>query len=357
MEEYRTHFVWITILLLIQSFASCTNIIEGPQNVTVLTGSNASFQCTVASGWTIITWYLQDVLIVGITPSDTTTTKDHTIIVQNSTNSINGAFTSEITIINVNKSNSGVVRCSSLSSSFKDGYLSVQVSGSLRITTGGVTVTPNSTVSMICEAAQWYPAPSITWQMNNTAADTLYYSTTYSTDANNYVTALSTFTITPQFDVSLTCLASLQTLTQPQSVTVNITVQEHIPGSSSSLSQTDIILIAVFASLGGLLLLIAIIILILYCCKKRKKKKAESGYRSDAWKAPDMKDNNNLSTVNKTSLGEKNYAYTPEPVSLQQSYGSYSGSNSVNYDDLSTSTNFSIKSRCLPRVRWEEYIR
>lgn len=354
MDVYRT-WMWITILCLIQDYGSCSIITEGPNNVTVLSGSNASFLCTVASGWQSISWYLRDIYIVSIDPSVTKVGNDYTIIVQNSTNSLTGAFTSEITIVNVNKTNSGTVRCSSLSASFKDAYLSVQVMGSVQITNGNVTVTPNSTVSMICQAAQWYPAPTITWQINNTLADTLYYSTAYTTDANDYVTARSTFKINPETDLNLTCLASIQTLSQPQSATVDITVKEFIPGSSSSLSQTAIILIAVFVSLGGLLLLIVIILLIIFCCRKEKKKKTESGYQSDAWKTPDKNDNK-LRTIEIGGLGENNYAYSPgpgpyssdlspystDPEPVKQSSGSIDD-NSVYFEITSTSTASSLQ--------------
>ncbi|KAG8591046.1 hypothetical protein GDO81_007030 [Engystomops pustulosus] len=230
MDGYRTLLIWSIILCLTQDYGSCANILDGPQNVTVLTGSNATFLCTVASGWRSISWYLKNVFIVTITPSETTVSPGYTIVTQNSTNSITGAFTTEITIVNVNKSNSGTVQCSSFSASFQEAYLSVQVKGSVQITGGNVIVTPNSTVSLTCRAEQWYPAPSITWQINNTLADTIYYSTSYTTDANDFVTALSSFRINPETDLSLTCLATVQTLPQPQSSTVNITVREQSPG-------------------------------------------------------------------------------------------------------------------------------
>ncbi|XP_073524552.1 immunoglobulin superfamily member 5 [Phyllobates terribilis] len=348
MARYRKYIIWITILCLIQDYGSCSDILEGPKNVTVLNGSNANFLCTVQAGWEVISWYLQTYFIVNIYPSGTTVSKDHTIIVQNSTNSITGAFTSAITIVNVNKSNSGLVRCSSLSASFQDAYLSVQVNGSVQITNGSVIVKPNSNVTMICQAAQWYPAPTITWQINNTAADTLHYSTSYTTAANDFVTAISTFKISPEEDLSLSCLASIPTLTQPQSATVSITVREHIPGSSSSLSQTDIILIAVFGSLGGLLLLALIIVLIIYC-RKKKKKKSERGYQSDAWKTRES--GNSLRTMDRDSLGEQNLAYTPEPVPVRQSFGSIHGSNLAYYDRISTST---ASSSQVPTQKWTD---
>ncbi|XP_044143411.1 immunoglobulin superfamily member 5 [Bufo gargarizans] len=349
MDGYRAIFIWITILCLIQDFGSCSEILEGPKNVTVLRGSNASFKCTVQE-LKIMSWYIHEVFAVSISPSGVTVGSDFTIILKNSTNSFSGAFTSEITIINVNKSTSGSVGCSSLSASFKDAYLSVQVNGSVQITNGSVTVTPNSTVSMICQAAQWYPAPTITWQINNTAADTLYYSTMFTTDVNDFVTAQSTFRINPEEDLSLTCLATVQTLTHPQSATANITVRERIPGGSSSLSQTDIILIAVFASLGGLLIIIVIFVVIIFCCKRRKQKKTESGYQSDAWNAPERNDNN-LRTIQGDSLGERNFAYTPDPVPVRHSFGSINGSSSPYYDDSSTSTASSVK---VPPQEWTD---
>ncbi|KAM4047682.1 immunoglobulin superfamily member 5 isoform 1-T4 [Anomaloglossus baeobatrachus] len=349
MDRNRRFIVWITILCLIQDYGFCSEILEGPKNVTVLSGSTASFMCTVGTGWEVISWYLQTYFIVNIYPTGTTVSRNHTIIVQNSTNAITGAFTSAITIVNVNKTNSGLVRCSSLSASFQDAYLTVQVNGSVQITNGSVIVKPKSNVTMICQAAQWSPAPTITWQINNTAADVLYYSTTYTTAANDFVTAISTFKISPEEDLSLTCLASIPTLTQPQAATAIIAVREHIPGSGSSLSQTDIILIAVFGSLGGLLLLALIIALIVYCCRKQKKKKEERGYQSDAWKT--RENSNNLKAMDRDSLGEHNFAYTPEPVLVRQNFGSIHASNTAYDDKTSTST---ASSSQVPAQKWTD---
>ncbi|XP_018408183.1 PREDICTED: immunoglobulin superfamily member 5 [Nanorana parkeri] len=267
----------IVLLCFMQDFASCSDILQGPQNVTALTGSNASFTCTVRTGWQSISWYLKDVYVVTISTSGTLVSNNH-IVVRNSTNSIDGAFTTEMTIINVNKSNSGTVRCSSLSASFKDAYLTVQVMGSVQVSNGSsITVTPNSTVYISCQASGWYPTPTITWKINNTAASSIYYTTDYTTGTDDLVSAVSTFIIVPEADTNLTCLATVQMLNTPLSTTVSIAVREYIPGSNSGLSQTAIILIAVFASIGGLLLLIVLIaIIVIFCCKKKKKKKALS---------------------------------------------------------------------------------
>ncbi|XP_063812663.1 immunoglobulin superfamily member 5 [Pseudophryne corroboree] len=323
MDGERKTWTLITVLLcLVTDYGSCSEILQGPQNVTVLTGSSASFTCTVKEGWQSVSWYLADIFVVSITHAGTTVSSNN-INARNSTNSVNGAFTSEITIINANKNNSGTVRCSSLSASFQDAYLTVQVNGSVQITNGSVTVKPNTNISMVCNASGWFPAPAITWKMNNTLASNLYYFTDYATGADS---AVSTFTINPDGDMNLTCLASISTLNEPQSATVNVAVREQIQGSSSSLTQTDIILIAVFCSIGGLLLLIVIITIIVICCCKKKDR--ESSYQSDARKAPD-RNGRNLRSFERDHFGENNFGYTPEPTAVEQSFHSNDATNSV----------------------------
>ncbi|XP_075053369.1 immunoglobulin superfamily member 5 [Mixophyes fleayi] len=341
----------IVLLCLVQDYGSCSEIIEGPQNVTVLTGSNASFLCTIAAGWQSISWYLKDVYVVSIGPTGPSVSYDY-IHVRNSTNAITGAFTSEMTIINVNKSNSGPVRCSSLLASIRDAYLSVQVKGSILITNGSVTVKPNTTISMVCRASDWHPAPAITWKMNDTLASNLYYFTEYIAGADSFVTAVSTFKIIPEGDMGLTCLASISTLNEPQSATVNVAVREQIQGSGPFLSRTDIILIAVFGSLAGLLLLIAIIVIIVICC--RRKKKRETSYQSDTWKSPE-KNVSDLKTIESDSLGESNFGYTPEPRPVGQSFHPSNDRNSTYSDESSISRNYAPQ--VLGREQTDEYLK
>ncbi|XP_040194919.1 immunoglobulin superfamily member 5 [Rana temporaria] len=299
-------------------FAFCSDIVQGPQNVTVLAGSDASFICTVKAGWKTISWYLKGTFVASISPTGTVVS-DGQIVIQTNTNNITGEFTTEMIIINVQKNNAGTVGCSSLSSLTQEAYLMVQVKGSVQVAGGSsVTVAPNTTVSISCEASEWYPAPTITWNINNTVASTIYYITDFTTGTDDFVSAVSTFTITLMADTNLTCLAKVQALDPPLSTMVTIAVQEQV-GTSSGLSQTTIILIAVFASIGGLLLLAVIIALIvIFCCKKKKK---ATGYQSDIRRAP-QRDFSNIRTIDRVSLGEPNFAYTPDLPSAAPSFRS-----------------------------------
>ncbi|KAM5180803.1 immunoglobulin superfamily member 5 [Mantella aurantiaca] len=316
-----------------QDFASCSDIVQGPRNATVLSGSNANFTCTVQANWQVIYWSLNGVFVVSISSTEgTIISSNKQIVARNSTNNINGEFTTEITIINVTKNDSGTVTCNSFSASFQEAYLMVQVKGSVQVVnSSSVTVTPNSTVSIFSRASGWYPAPTITWKINDAAASSIQYTTDYTTGADNLVSAVSVFTITVEADTNLTCLALVQTMDAPLSTTVTIAVREYSQGTSSGLRQTDIILIAVFASLGGLLLLAVIIALIvIFCCKKKKKKKKETGYQSDSWRAPPQQVRD-LQTIDRFGLGEDNNAYTPEPLSVAPSTQS-SDSDSAFYE-------------------------
>ncbi|XP_077336011.1 immunoglobulin superfamily member 5 isoform X2 [Lithobates pipiens] len=264
----------IVFLCFMQDFALSSEIVQGPQNVTVLAGSNASFTCTVKAGWKSISWYLNDIFVVTISQAGSDVS-DGQLVVRNNTNTITGEFTTEIIIINVQKNNSGTVRCSSLSASFQDAYLMVQVKGSVQVTSGSsVTVAPNTTVSISCQASGWYPAPTITWNINNTVASTIYYITDYTTGTDGFVSAVSTFTITPMADTNLTCLANIQVLDAPLSTTVTIAVREQ-----------------------------------------------ETGYQSDSWKAP-QRDFSNIQPIDRVSLGEYNYTYTPDLPSAAPSFRS-----------------------------------
>ncbi|XP_068122131.1 immunoglobulin superfamily member 5 isoform X1 [Hyperolius riggenbachi] len=431
-------------LCIIQDFKSCAQIPRGPENATVLTGDNANFSCTVKSEVKMsLTWIWQSVNSVSVTSFGTIVSTSH-IIARNSTNSLDNTFTSQITILNVNYSSSGRVGCLPLGSSELGAYLSVQVKGSLGIVNGSSVIVPlNSTVIIPCRASGWYPGPTITWEMNGTAANPAYYVTAYTTEAGGLVSAVSTFTIFSETNMTLTCLATIQTLPAPLSASVTVHVRDIIPGSlhiangssitvkpnstviipcqasgwyptpiitweinnagasithyfteytpeagdlvsaistftiipetdmtltclatvhtlvrplstsvtilvresvsgGSSLSQTDIILIAVFSSLGGLLLLAIIIAVIVICCKKKQKKR-ETGYQSDTWRHK-QQDANNLKTIDRAGLGQRNYGYTPEPVSAAPSFRT-NRSDSAYSDATSQTSNAQVMGR------------
>ncbi|KAG8450168.1 hypothetical protein GDO86_002703 [Hymenochirus boettgeri] len=259
-----------------KSYGLTASIILGPSDVTVLSGSNATFQCIVGPSWTGIMWVYQNVSIVNITPKETNVASNG-IIAQNSTNSVTGDFSSIITLLNVKKSNSGIIQCYSLSSVLKEATLTVQVSGTLSMVKDSYTVSPNTTVNVSCEAFGWFPPPTMTWKINNT--DSSDYTTVSTEVQGGLYDTRSTLTLIPQGNTSLVCVANIATLGSPISTTVNVTVKAS--ADSTTVSNRDVIIIAVTVSVCGFLLLIVIIVIIIICC--RRKKQRDTSYQSTTW--------------------------------------------------------------------------
>ncbi|CAH2219126.1 immunoglobulin superfamily member 5 [Pelobates cultripes] len=222
----RSFVLHIVVLCLTQCYNSHADILQGPSNVTVLAGSNASFVCTVDKGWQSLSWFINGIFSVSITQTSGTVVQNPQITVTNSTNTGNEAFTSQITIINVTYSNSGMIQCNALSVDPKDAYLTVQVDGSLKISNGSITTTPNSTVYLACEFLNWFPVPLITWQLNNTDVSNSQYITDFVRGSDNLVSGTSMLTITAQENVIVTCLAYIDKLPAPKSTSVDLTIKE-----------------------------------------------------------------------------------------------------------------------------------
>ncbi|XP_061483602.1 immunoglobulin superfamily member 5 isoform X4 [Rhineura floridana] len=102
-------------------------IIEGPQNLTVLVGSVARFNCTVSEGWPVLIWLFDGNPILTVLNNGTP------IITQKKYNQEgfkNGSeFTSELKIFDVQLNDSGEIKCS-IQNEVNNNYafLSVQAS-------------------------------------------------------------------------------------------------------------------------------------------------------------------------------------------------------------------------------------
>ncbi|XP_069886827.1 immunoglobulin superfamily member 5 isoform X3 [Dipodomys merriami] len=99
-------------------------IVEGPQNVTVLKGSEARFNCTVSPGWKLIMWALNGVVVLSVTPREPIITNDR---FTSASYDRGGDFVSEMIVHDVQLRDAGQVRCSLQSSDLDaSAFLSVQ---------------------------------------------------------------------------------------------------------------------------------------------------------------------------------------------------------------------------------------
>ncbi|NWI92746.1 IGSF5 protein, partial [Pitta sordida] len=249
----------------------CYSITKGPENATVLAGSEARFNCTVSAGWQILIWLSNGnpVLTVLSSQGSIETTDRFT-----SRNYTSGSdFTSELIIHNTRLSDSGKIECSIQQPSENNfAFLSVQVNGSLFIKNSTLTVKENKTIEIVCEALGWAPAPDITWMTNDSFIDKSRYVNQQSQGSNGLHNVLSILTVTPTDTEVLTCLADIEALPNPQNATVtlifdNSTTEDY---SRDDNGNSWVVVVAVVLSFVGIVLLIVIVVVVVRCCLKKR---------------------------------------------------------------------------------------
>uniref|UniRef100_A0A2K6RN87 Immunoglobulin superfamily member 5 n=1 Tax=Rhinopithecus roxellana TaxID=61622 RepID=A0A2K6RN87_RHIRO len=208
---------------------SGNEVIEGPQNATVLKGSQACFNCTVSQGWKLIMWAVNDMVVLSIRPMEPIITNDH---FTSQRYDQGGNFTSEMIIHNVHPSDSGNIRCS-LQNSRLHGSA---VYGSLFIPNVNLVVAESELRKVTCRASHWTRLPDISWELGLLVSHSSYYFVPEPSNLQSAVSILSNGT--------LTCVATWKSLKAHKSATVNLTVIRrpqgtgggiNIPGMLSSL--------------------------------------------------------------------------------------------------------------------------
>ncbi|KAK7812274.1 hypothetical protein U0070_024428, partial [Myodes glareolus] len=268
--RWRGVLAVLVLLAGLTASGSSYQIIEGPQNVTALKGSEARFNCTVTHGWKLIMWTLKNVVMLSITSQETIITDDRF-----TSASYNGSdsFISEMIIHAVQPSDSGLVQCS-LQNSVVVGtaFLSVEVMGTLNIPNSSLVVPEGEPCNVTCSALGWTPLPDISWELEVPVSQSSSYSVL---EPGNLTRTLSVLALTPLGNGTLTCVAELKNLQASKSVTVNLTVTQPPPDSigeeGSSLPTWAIVLMAVAFSL--ILILIIVLIVVFCCCGISRREK------------------------------------------------------------------------------------
>ncbi|XP_037065502.1 immunoglobulin superfamily member 5 isoform X1 [Peromyscus leucopus] len=312
--SWRGVLAVLVILAGLTASGSSYQIIEGPQNVTVLKGSEARFNCTVTHGWKLIMWALKDVVELSITSQETIITNDRfTSASYNGSNS----FISELIIHDVQPSDEGSVRCSLQNSDvFGTAFLSVQVMGTLNISSNSLIVTEGEPCNVTCYALGWTPLPDISWELEVPVSHSSYYSLL---DPGDFMRALSVLTLTPLGNGTLTCVAELMNLQASKSLTVNLTVVQPPPDNigeeGTSLPTWAIVLLAVAFSL--LLILIIALIIVFCCCGISRREKEASSYQNEIRRTANVK-TNNADPETRLKSGKENFGYSSDEARAAQ---------------------------------------
>ncbi|XP_055975566.1 immunoglobulin superfamily member 5 [Sorex fumeus] len=296
----------LVILVGLAEAVPNNQILEGPKDATVLVGSEARFNCTVSPGWQLLMWLLNGVVVLSLTPSMVIVTNERFTTERYPSGS--GGLISELIIHSVQLGDAGQVRCSLQDNSQNSiALLSVQAVGTLLIPETEYLLR-DQPHNVTCHASDWTPLPDLSWELEIQAINWSYSSVLEPGDPHSISSVL---TLVPQDSGAVTCVAHMKGLSEPRSVTVNLTVVSSLSSESGQALPTwAIVLLAVSLTL---LLILIIVLVVIFCCyyPSRREKKAWS-YQSEPRKPADVKPNA-FSEV-KTKGGEENYGYSPDEL-------------------------------------------
>ncbi|XP_019903497.2 immunoglobulin superfamily member 5 isoform X2 [Esox lucius] len=235
-----------------------------PLNATVLQGSKARFNVSLSESWVSMTWSLKNVLVLTITKQGVVLPHESRFHAENYSSADTHRW--EFIIQNVWRNDSGPVSCNIQNLPTLTALLSVQVNGSVNIVGGNLTMAQGHLAVLRCEASGWFPKPTVNWELDGALQNS---SNTTSEALNGLYNSTSLLTVRAVNSVPVMCLASVSTLTTPQSNLIYLLVEP----------QNWTVLIAIVCSIGGLALLVLLILGILFCCKRRND--AKSRYQEE----------------------------------------------------------------------------
>lgn len=232
-----------------------------PVNATVLQGSDAQFNATVQGTWTFMTFTVGGLLVLTMPSTGDDTSASPRYSAQFCST---GSECVTFTVHNVTRQESGSVICFVQGPyGAKTAQLNVQETGSVSISGGGRTVRQEEQVEFQCEADGWFPAATVSWTLNGYGVNSSLVNTTDVASGDSF-NSTSVYKFQAVRNTTVTCLATVPTLLNPISTSVQLVV---VP------KPTDwTVLIAIVLSFSCVALVVLLIILIIFCYKRRKEK-------------------------------------------------------------------------------------
>ncbi|XP_056591992.1 immunoglobulin superfamily member 5 isoform X1 [Triplophysa dalaica] len=189
-----------------------------PQNLAVLLGSQALFNCSTTSAQPAMIWSLNGIFAVSIQMGNVVPLDPR---FSAKTYNISGIFNTELNISEVKRSDTGEVSCQFLGGPFGVSRLSVQERGSVAITGGNRTVIQGSQTEFQCQALGWSPEPNMSWTVNGVVVKNC---TNSSVAQGNVFNTICTLPVTAAINSSVQCLVKVSSMSSPEISTVFLSV-------------------------------------------------------------------------------------------------------------------------------------
>uniref|UniRef100_A0A3Q2FXA0 Immunoglobulin superfamily member 5 n=1 Tax=Cyprinodon variegatus TaxID=28743 RepID=A0A3Q2FXA0_CYPVA len=264
------------ILPLLVLLLSCqsevrTQMTLTPASLTVVRGDEAKFTCSTSNTlWTVMVWLLGDrpVLTIskqnGVLPS-----VNPNVTAVKCSSSKTDCW--EFILKRTERDSQGQVVCDLQQIDKRTAALFLQEKGTVRLFGENRLAFKGELVVFQCQAAGWYPEPTLQWQVYEKMVSKDEYNITLE-EKENLFTVSSNLSIPAERSSAVGCLVSVPALKEPLESSLNLTVVAEVIKEEDDCT----VLVAVSASLAAVLLLVLLVLLsisIVICYRRRKKAK------------------------------------------------------------------------------------
>ncbi|XP_039986940.1 immunoglobulin superfamily member 5 isoform X2 [Xiphias gladius] len=240
-----------------------------PETLTVLRGEEARFTCSTSNTqWTVMVWLLNGTVALTIS-------KLHGVLQSTNTNvtaeksPVSKGDSWVFVLTSTERYHQGQVTCDLQDIDRRTASLFVQEKGSVKVFGDDKLAFKGQSVLFECQAAGWYPKPSLQWQVNHRKVSQGEYNISSEASGESLLTVRSNLSVTAAKSSHVDCLASVSALPTPLKSSVHLTVVAEVGQEEDECT----VPLAVTASLSALLLLLLLCICTVLCYRQRTQAK------------------------------------------------------------------------------------
>ncbi|KAM7399547.1 hypothetical protein PAMP_018813 [Pampus punctatissimus] len=214
-------FTLFILLLSCWIHAVGAQIKLSPKNLTVLQGNEARFTCTSNTQWSVMVWLLEGSVVLTISNLHGVLRSANLHVAAEPTAKGDGWV---FVLNNTERLHQGQVTCDLQDIDRKTASLYVQEKGSVKVFSNKLAFRGQS-VLFECQAAGWYPQPTLYWQVDDKKVSQGEYNISIEESGKSLFTVTSNLSVKAVKSCRVHCLASVSALPTPLMSSVNLTLQ------------------------------------------------------------------------------------------------------------------------------------
>ncbi|KAL6116352.1 igsf5 [Pungitius sinensis] len=249
-----------------------------PETQTVLRGQEARLTCrTSSTEWTVMVWLLNGKAVLTIAKETGPLNTVHPNVTAEKSGD------SWVFVINrTERHNQGQVTCDLQGIAAKTANLFVQEKGSVEVFWDKKLAFEGDSVLFKCQAAGWYPSPTVQWQVTDKKVIEAKYNSSIEKSGTLF-TVNSNLNVMATRSSNVSCLASVSALPAPLRSSVRLIVVAEVGLEEEEEAACTLVPLAIMSTLFALLLLLLLCIGAVLWHRRRRQAKAgtQAAVRSD----------------------------------------------------------------------------